>query len=76
MSNKYDELMVDYIDPPTSESLPDFVMRIGWSCPSIGFGTVDFLWQNNELHVYTEHMDRAFLKRLMNLVVEKVVIDG
>ena len=77
MSDKYDGVKIDYIDHPTPESDPDFALRIGWSCPGIGFGTVDFFWRKNELHAYTEHMGRDFLKCLVGGDVAKgVIIDG
>ena len=74
--DKYEGLTVDYIDRPLPESHPDFAMRIGWSCPQLGFGTVDFIWQGNDLHADTECMSKAFLERLMALVLQRVVIDG
>lgn len=73
--DKYEGLIVDFIDRPLPESHPDFVMRIGWSCPGLGFGTVDFIWRGNDLHADTEHMSKAFLERLMALVLQRVVID-
>jgi len=74
--DKYEGLTVDFIDRPLPESHPDFVMRISWSCPGLGFGTVDFIWRGNDLHADTEHMSKAFLERLMALVLQRVVIDG
>lgn len=76
MNDKYDGVRIDYIDNPTPESGPDFALRIGWSCPGVGFGTVDFFWKGTELHAYTEHMGRDFLKCLVGEIAKKVVIDG
>lgn len=73
--DKYEGLTVDFIDRPTPESHPDFVMRIGWSCPQLGFGTVDFIWRGNDLHADTEGMSKAFLERLVGLALQRVVID-
>lgn len=72
--DKYEGLTIDYIDRPTPESHPDFVMRIGWSCSQLGFGAVDFIWHGNELHADTEHMGNAFLKKLLKLLSQQIKI--
>jgi len=72
--DKYENLTIDYIDRPTPKSHPDFVMRIGWSCPQLGFGTVDFMWHGNELHADTEYMGPAFLKKLLMLLSQQIKI--
>lgn len=74
-TDKYAGLTVDYIDRPKPESHPDFMMRVGWSCPRLGFGTVDFIWCGDQLHADTEGMSTAFLQRLMLLVLDQISID-
>ena len=75
--DKYDGLTIDAIEPPLPESDPNFALRIRWSCPGVGFGIVDFFWEKNELHAYTEHMGRDFLMRLVGGdIAKRVIIDG
>lgn len=76
MNDKYKGLVVDGIYRPCEGSDPSFVFQVEWSHHRLGFGSVEFYWDGNRLCADTEHMDRAFLERLMKLVVEKVVIDG
>jgi hypothetical protein len=53
-------------------------IRISWSS-SIGFGEYDIVLENNGIHGYSECMDtnedKAFIKKLLELFVDKLIIE-
>lgn len=59
---------IEYVSPGIRSSL-----IVGWSCPRLGFGELTFYFdQNRKLHVDSEFMGGDFVKRVLNVLIDKL----
>lgn len=73
------EYSIDEIWAINTEIVPDGGIGIDWSGP-IGFGEFTLYWgKDNKLHADTEHLatneDKDFIKIMLNLLVDKIIVD-
>lgn len=74
------DLTIDEIWINRHERCPNGVIGIEWSAPNCGFGQyVMHLGEDGMLHADSEHMDKGddkrFVKLLLELLLEKIVIE-
>lgn len=71
---------IDEIWAVNTTLVPNGGIGINWSGP-IGFGQFVLYWgEDNKLHADTEHLasnnNKIFLKKMLNLLADEIVIDG
>lgn len=74
------DLSIDEIWINRNEHRPNGVIGIEWSAPNCGFGQyVMYLGEDGLLHADSEHMDKGedkrFIKKLLELLSDKIVIE-
>lgn len=47
---------------------------IGWAVKGIGFGMIDFLFSKGKIYCSNETMDKEFIKKILNHIVDKSIL--
>ena len=73
-------LEIDRVVPCSTQVIPNGGVVIDWHADNIGFGQLAFWWdKDDKLHADTEFMsssdNRDFLRKILELLADKIVID-
>ena len=80
MIDTFKNLYIDEVWPISTEIVPNGGIGIYWS-GAIGFGQFILYWgEDDKLHADTECLssneNKDFIKAILNLLVEEVIVDG
>lgn len=57
-----------------NELVPEGAIRVGWEKEGIGWGEMDFILENGKFKVDTEHMNKEFIKEVLDALYEDMEV--